>query len=259
MLNVAFGVTSMQNKVCFMKTPISRYTSFLFIVQILFFNNSFSQQTHQNPITINGKVYDAENSSLSFPVLMIVNLSTQHGIFGNDDGTFVITIFKTDTLIISAIGYSMKKICYTDSVSKSSFYLNLPLKKLQQQLKEVEIFPQRDLKTIERDIQDLGYDEKDYRLTGIDAWSAPLTALYQQYSKKEIDKRRAAQLWNDEKRRELVKELLRLYDKNNLINMPYEKYDDFIDSLHLTDEMMKSWTQYELAIYIKSKYERYTR
>jgi hypothetical protein len=227
---------------------------FLFlIIQILFCKFSFSQPF----ISVSGKVYDAENSSNSFPVLMIVNLSTQHGVFGNADGTFNTNFQKKDTLLISATGYTMKKICFKDSADQVSFYVSIPLSKLHRDLKEVEIFPERDLDKIENDIQKLGYNEKDHKLTGIDAWSDPLTALYQQFSKKEKDKRKAAELRDDSSRRDLIKELLRLYQKNNLVNLPDEQIDNFVYYLNINDEMMKRWTQYELAVYIKSKYERF--
>lgn len=208
-------------------------------------------------ISISGKVADAENSSASFPVLMIVNMTTQRGFFANADGTFTTVIGRKDTLAISATGYALKKMCFKDSLMKDNFQINILIKKLEIDLKTVDVFPQRDLDKIERDIQKLGYNERDYQLKGIDAWSAPLEALYQEFSKKEQDRRRAAQLRNDARRHDLLKELLRMYEKNNLVKLPYEKYDDFISYLQISDDMMKYWTQYELAIYIKSKYERY--
>ena len=224
-----------------------------FLILILFSIPSFSQ----NPVTVTGKVFDAENAAASFPVLMIVNLSTQRGIFGNADGTFSTTLQKKDTLLISATGYTQKRICFKDSADKSTYSITLALNKLHQDLKMVEIFPERDLEKIENDIQKLGYDESDYRLTGIDAWASPLTALYQQFSKKEKDKRKAAELRNESHRKDLIKELFRMYRKNNLIDLSDEEADNFIQYLNINDDMMKRWTQYELAVYIKTKYERF--
>lgn len=225
--------------------------SFLGIVK-----NSASQPL-PDAISISGKVTDAENPAASFPVLMIVNMTTQRGFFANADGTFTTLIGRKDTLAISATGYALKKLCFKDSVMKDNFQINILIKKLEVDLKTVNVFPQRDLDKIEKDIQKLGYNERDYQLKGIDAWSAPLEALYQEFSKKEQDRRRAAQLRNEARRHDLLKELLRMYEKNNLVKLPYEKYDDFISYLNISDDMMKYWTQYELAIYIKSKYERF--
>lgn len=226
---------------------------FTFLTLLLLSIKSFSQ----NSISLNGKVFDAGNKAASFPVLMIVNLSTQRGIFGNADGTFAATFQKKDTILISATGYTMKKICFNDSAHQSEFYITISLNKLHQDLKVVEIFPERDLDKIENDIQKLGYNEKEYRLTGIDAWASPLDALYQQFSKKGKDQRKAAQLRNESNRHDLLKELFRLYKKNELINLPDEQADTFIQYLNINDDMIKSWTQYELAVYIKTKYERF--
>jgi hypothetical protein len=239
-----------------MKSCVANSFLVVIILQIIFCNVAFSQQSL---ISITGKVFDSENASFSFPVLMVVNLSTQRGIFGNADGTFTTSLQKRDTLLISATGYTMKKICFADSADQSAFYVALPLQKLHRDLKEVEIFPERDLEKIENDIQKLGYNESDYRLTGIDAWSAPLTALYEEFSTKEKDKRKAAELHNESRRNELLKELFRLYKKNELIDLSDEESDDFIDYLNINDDMMKRWTQYELAIYIKSKYEHFKK
>lgn len=229
----------------------------LVFLQLFIFQKSFSQQSFSPPIKITGKVFDKENPSAAFPLLMIINYTTQHGIFGNSDGTFITSINKKDTLIISATGYTLKKICFNDSILKNNYEINIPLVKLHRDLEEVAVFPERDLDKIENDIQKLGYNENDYQLTGVDAWAAPLDALYQEFSKKEKDKRKAAQLKNESQRNALLKELLRMYEKNNLVKIKEKNYDNFIEYLNISDEMIKFWTQYELAIYIKSKYERF--
>ena len=42
-----------------------------------------------------------------------------------------------------------------------------------------EVVAPRDLREIVRDIEALGYDEEDFRLTRVDALSSPITFLYQ--------------------------------------------------------------------------------
>lgn len=217
--------------------------------------NAFAQK--DDIINVHGKAYDEKNPALNFPVLMVINYTTQQGFFGNADGTFIIKINKKDTLLISAAGYSLKKICFADSLLQNIYKIEIPLKRLEQTLNEVVIFPSRNIEDIEKDMQNLGYETKDYRLTGIDAWSAPLTALYQEFSRKEKDRRHAAELRNNRNRNDLLQELLRLYVKNDLIVMGYNEFDDFIEYLKISDDMIKLWSQYELALYIKSKYERY--
>ena len=104
-----------------MKTKSKNYFILFLLLQLLFFQTSFSQPLLSTTITVTGKIFDAENPAVSFPILMIVNLTTQHGIFGNTDGTFSTTINKKDTLIISVTGYAMKKICFADYLLNGIF------------------------------------------------------------------------------------------------------------------------------------------
>jgi len=210
-------------------------------------------------IAVEGRVTDPENPAASFPLLMIVNKTTGRGAFGGAGGTFALSADKTDSLLVSVIGYETRSLCFADSAPCNPCRVTLALRKLQKDLEPVVIFPERDLEKIEEDIRKLGYDETDYRLTGIDAWSSPLTALYQAFSRKEKDRRRAAQLWNDQRRRDLVQELLRYYHRNDLIDLPQERFDDFTDFLRISDAMLKSWSQYEMAVYIKTMYALFRR
>lgn len=235
---------------------VQRYCIYLLFAAL--FSTYIGKGQDDNPlISIRGKVTDPENLHASFPMFMVVNKATGRGFFGNDDGSFSITVHKNDSIIVSVIGYNTVRFCFKDSVLRENYSLLIPLKKLTKDLQAVDVFPERNLDRVEEDIQKLGYDEKDYRLTGIDAWASPLTALYQQFSKKEKDRRRAAELWNDDQRNSLLKELLRIYNKHELIQLAAEKQDAFIDYLHVSDSMLRSWSQYELAVYIKSKYERF--
>ena len=216
-------------------------------------------QDSTGTVSIAGKVVDRSHPAASFPLLMVVNKSTGRGYFGKADGSFAIVLGRRDTLLVSVIGYHTQHVCFADSAHSEQFRIILELKKLQQDIEPVVIFPERDLDKIEKDIQELGYDESEYRLTGIDAWSSPLTALYQEFSKKERDRRRAATLWNDQRRRDLVFELLQLYVRNDLIGIESGRMDDFVDFLRISDTMIKSWTQYEMAVYIKTMYSLYKR
>ena len=67
-----------------------------------------------------------------------------------------------------------------------------------------QLLPQRTLQEIQADIAKLGYNEKDYRETGINALESPITFLYESFSRRERSKRLVAQLENDDKKRELL-------------------------------------------------------
>lgn len=62
---------------------------------------------------------------------------------------------------------------------------------------------------------------------------------------------------NDDRRRELLREVLENYSRTGLISLSYNEYNAFIDYLGLNDLLLKTFTQYELALYIKNKYHAY--
>ena len=113
--------------------------------------------------------------------------------------------------------------------------------------------PERTLKEIEKDIAELGYNERDYRLYGVDALQSPITFLYQAFSKRERSKRKVAELINEERKRDLLKELLHLYVEYDIINLSDEAFDEFIDFVNVPDSTIQGLSQYDFLVYIKRK------
>ena len=208
-------------------------------------------------VTINGYAFDSKHPERRLDDLMIINVRTSQGIFGLADGTFKMDIHKTDTIVVASTGYEFKRICFTDSVLKSQYYIKTPLIKLNVNLKEVNIFSPRDLQSIYTDIQKLGYNKKDFQLSGVDAFSSPITFLYQEFNQLERLKRHNAERINTEKRKELLRNLLANYVAHEIINLDDFEFDDFINFCKVPESYMKSATQYDFCIYIKQKFEVY--
>ena len=221
-----------------------------FIITLLVLQFKINAQS----IFIFGKVYDAEFPSLPLQQVMIVNQSSQIGFFGSNDNSFQIQTDKTDTLIISALGYARKKVCLKDSVKNGEAHVSIALYRLSYDLSEITVRRQRELRQISEDIKKLGYHKSDYKLTSVDAWQSPITALYQSFSKKEQSKRALAQMMNDDNRRAVLKDLLYLYNLTELIRMPESEYNDFIDYLNLNDQQMQAMNDYDLALFIRDRY-----
>ncbi len=87
--------------------------------------------------------------------------------------------------------------------------------------------------------------------------SSPITFLYQQFSKKEQSKRLAAELWNEDRKRDLLKELFQHYVDYEIIILDNDQFDDFITYLNVSDEFMKNSTQYDFLIYVKDRFKDY--
>lgn len=206
-------------------------------------------------IEINGQAYDKE-SKLPLPRLMIINKRTNNGVFADSEGKFSISALQTDTVLLSALGFRQKRICLKDSIAKKLYYLYIPLDKLYFTLKEVSVFATRNLNEIQNDIDKLGI-RKTYSVEGIDALESPITYLYERFSKFGESKRKVAEWENADLKRDILKDLFRLYIKHDIIALSEEEFDAFIRYLHLSDEFMQNSTQLELTMAIKGKYESF--
>ncbi|MGV3637346.1 MAG: hypothetical protein ACO1NQ_06815 [Flavobacteriales bacterium] len=211
----------------------------------------------QELVTIHGKVITNTDQHTYYD-LMIVNRRTRSGTFGNADGTFTVQALRTDTLMIGSIGHRTGILCLADSVERAIYDVRIRLIPLRVQLAEVEILPERTLKEIQADIDKLGYKASDYKLTTVNAFESPITALYQEFSRRERSKRLVAELENEDRKRAILQELLHKYVEYDIIKLNPEAFDDFIEFCSVPDEVIKGLTQYEFLVYIKRKYELYS-
>jgi hypothetical protein len=209
----------------------------------------------QDQVTIHGRVISSSGEARYD--LMIVNRRSRSGAFGNADGTFTVQALRTDTLLIGSVGHRTTMLCVADSAVKDVYHVTIRLLPVQVQLAEVEVLSQRTLQEIQKDINKLGYRESDYRISQVDALQSPITFLYQEFSKRERSKRMVAQMRNDDRKRELLKELLEQYVEYDIINLSDEAFDDFVDFCAVPDEVIRGLTQYEFLLYVKKKYELY--
>jgi hypothetical protein len=226
----------------------------LFIpIVLLCLNLSYGQA-----IVISGRAIDIQYPQIALQQVMAINLETQQGVFGADGNSFEITVNKNDSIVVTATGYAPTKFCMKDSIYKPNYKVVIALKRLSVNLDEITVRRKRELEQINNDIQKLGYNKSDYRLTSIEAWQSPITSIYQAFSKKERNKRKLAEMINRDNRNSLIKELLDLYQRSDLIELPREKYDEFITYLRLDDETLKLTSDYDLALYIRDRYIEYT-
>ncbi len=208
-------------------------------------------------VTIRGKVVTDEPDH-AFYDLMIVNRRTRNGSFGNADGTFTVKALRSDTLLIGAGGYLTRSFVLQDTALRSAYDITVELRPWKIELRPVEVLPERTLKQIQADIDKLGYNEKDYRLSSVDAFQSPITFLYQEFSRRERSKRQVAEMRNEDRKRELLKELLHKYVEYDIINLSDESFDDFVDFCAVPDDVIKGLSQYEFLLYVRKKYELYT-
>ncbi|MFM7814487.1 MAG: hypothetical protein ACKO66_08225 [Flavobacteriales bacterium] len=206
-------------------------------------------------ITLLGEVRDERDQPVTN--IIVLNNRTRKGLFGKPDGTFQTTCRRSDTLSITSLGYSTRTICFKDSLVHDTFRFRIYLDTRYDVMPTLVFFGERDLEEIQKDIASLGYNEDDYMLSGINAAISPITFLYQQFSKKERSKRQVAIMENEDRKRELLKELFKHYVDYEIITLNDDQFDDFIDYLNVSDEFMRSSSQYDFLLYVKDKFQDY--
>lgn len=231
-----------------------------FVVVFLFgLSEAFGQKEESSKkITVKGRVLN-ENGESSFQSLFVVNRSTRVGNFAESSGLFQINIQKKDTLMVGALGYGTKYISFTDSVSRDTYVINILLLPLKVEMEPVDIFAPRTLREIFEEVEELGYDERDDLVRGVNAIQSPITALYMAFSRRERRKREAMRIINEDRKRDLLKELFQKFVHHDIIDLDNDEFDDFIDYCNVSEEFMKAATQYEFIMFIKYRFKSYQR
>jgi hypothetical protein len=226
----------------------------IFSFLVLVFSLSLSAQNEV--VKVKGRVVDATDGK-ELLTMMAVNKNSGSGTFGDNDGNFVLLIEKGDTLLVGAIGYETISFPIPKeemaAVIEKTFYLQ----KLVVNLPVVEIISERDLQEIQKEIEDLGYDKRDYVVSGVDAFNSPITFLYQSFSKRERSIRLVAEMKNEDRKRELLKELFKKYVDYEIISLKNEDFDDFIDYCNVSDYFIQNSSQYDFLIYIKRRFKEF--
>lgn len=220
---------------------------------------AYGQNANYNDslITIKGRVIDT-NYNVGFYNLVVLNKSVGKGIFGEYTGNFSITVKKTDTLGISVRGYQTIYVSYADSayhkVNNAKFYIQ----ELAYTTDEVVVKPLKTLKELQEERASITKREVP-TVTVTNAIESPITALYVAFSKREKTKRLVAEMEYQDKQDDVVKEILRVYVHNDIIDLSREDFEEFIRFLNLNADFLAYANDYELVTYIKGKFEHFQK
>ena len=210
---------------------------------------------NRDTIQVTCQVKDENGQPLANVIL--INKRTRQGAFGSAGGYASTRCLRSDTLTLTALGFYSRDVSFRDSLGKNEYHLVIHLETRVYRTAMVEVFAPRDLEEIQKDIGKLGYNESDYMLSGLNAAQSPITFLYQQFSKKERSKRLVAQMVNEDKKRELLKELFQHYVDYHIIELSDDEFDQFVDFINVSDEFMKSSSQYDFLIFVRDRFRDY--
>jgi hypothetical protein len=201
-------------------------------------------------------VMDADNPYVRINYF-VVNKRTGKGSFGNHKGQFKISVLKKDSLVFSSHDYYPVKVVVRDSCRVGArCQLQISMRKREIELRPVDILPIREHDQITKDIKNLIEPKKIERVTA-DAINSPITALYQMFSKIEREKHEVRVLEAEDKKRDVLKELLAKYVKAEIIDLEEEQFDDFLSTAEFDVEYLRTLSDYQLIKYVQYRYESY--
>lgn len=219
----------------------------LFLLSISMF--TFAQSCKE--VNLWGSLRDT-TSRQGFYNIFIVNKTAGRGVFGKPDGTFSITVSPGDSIFFTITGYETVKLkVVADSTCKHEFKSFLKMTEYRKE--EVVVYPVKTLTQIKEERERLAQTETRM-VTGYQALQSPITALYQEFSRRERMKKKVAELQFQDQMEQVVKELLRVYVSYDIIELEEEEFLEFIIFLNLNEEFLKRASDYDLIIYIKEKY-----
>jgi hypothetical protein len=207
-------------------------------------------------IQIRGLVVGEDGRGI--PGCMVVNRTTGSGRFGSAGGRFAWSANRGDTLHFGAIGYHTA-VRTADFDVVEGVDCVIELRPLQVALGVAEVLAPRTLREIVEDIEELGYDEKDFRTSGVNAFESPITFLFEQFNRQERSKREVMRMENDDLRRDLLKELLGRYINYDIVQLESAEFDAFVAFVDPGEDLLQALTQYEFILWTKERFIAWRR
>ncbi|CAN5139179.1 hypothetical protein BH09BAC5_BH09BAC5_08990 [soil metagenome] len=215
-----------------------------------------SQPTTNPPITVRGNIFDKNDSNLSLSPI-IINKHTGTGQYFSSGAGFTITGNKSDTFLITAGGYEVRRICFLDSALKTEYFIRIALQVKINNLTQVAIYPVKELDQIQKERAAIAKEQTRQTIGITDAVSSPITYLYERFSRDGKSREAVAILENEDNKREILKELFRTYNRAGVIVLEESEYDSFINYLNIPENFLRSASDYDLAVLIRYRYLQY--
>ena len=189
------------------------------------------------------------------PFVYLINKSTGNGTMSDNSGNFYIRTNTNDTLEVSFVGYVRLKLPVSKLNYGSNGEVKLIMKKIVYSLGPITVTSFK-IKPYEREKMKKVIEEAKFK--PVDALSSPITALYDQFSKRGKEKRKLAaifeQVFIDEQvGQKLNAEVLRKLTGDDSID--YEKFRKYCYSL--TDYYILNHDGYDLYYKVMECYYRW--
>jgi hypothetical protein len=224
-----------------------------FLFALIFGSLSFVQGQCEE-IYLKGSVRDTAMAQ-SFYNLMVINVSTQQGVFGRPNGEFSVYVRPGDRIAFSVKGYG-KKFIDIPNQYKCSIDTIIYLSPNIQRFEEIIVYPIKSLEKIKAEREALSQRETR-TVTGVDVFKSPITALYERFSQTAKSKRLVSKMEHQDNINLIVKELLRTFVSYDVVYLEEEQFIGFINFLNIDEHFLITASDYDLIVYIQDKLEHY--
>ncbi len=190
----------------------------------------------------------------------IINPKSSANIITDAKGYVEAKIAKEDPFFLFYPGYRSLKFSVADSISKNEYVLNFIIDPFSTGLNhDVIIKAPKSLEKIEEERKRLGMTPKELETPKINPFTSTISALYEMLSARVKEKQKLRKQIIEDDRRKVFRELLNYYNEKQLIDLPEDHYDDFIDFCNLPLDFLKHESDYEIMKSITTLYKKYTR
>ncbi len=216
-------------------------------------------KAQDSTILVKGQVI--QHPPIGFSDLLIVNMTTGRGVFGNPDGTFVIQINRQDEIKISCRGYKTVAVNFRDSIPKPEYDIIVEVYLLEIRFdKPIIVRPQRTLDELEEAKARIGSHRYDPIVrSGLAGIMNPVSMLYQMFSKAEAEKRKYVELLNQKELDDALKDITRYLIYSGLFDIPDDDLEIFIGSCKLNPDFVRQSSMYEVSLALLQCYERFKK
>jgi hypothetical protein len=205
------------------KADLSRITGIIVILCSLA-TASFSQQLFK------GVILDSDSTSI-MPFVYVINKNTGNGTMSDNSGKFYLNVGPNDTVVCSFVGYIKLKLPVAKMKLDDGQEIKIVMRKITYTLNSVTVSAFK-LKPYEKEHMKKVIENSKMRPVNI--IESPITALYNQFSKRGKEQRKLAQIYEQVIEEEQVQAKLSPEILRNLTgddNIDYERFRKYCYSL----------------------------
>jgi hypothetical protein len=228
-----------------------------------------------NRAIVAGYIYDNQDQK----PLPYVNIFVKHSRIGtitDTAGHFILATRTNDTLIISCLGYKTQYIFITEQTNDNSEPLIIFLETRVYKLKDVNIIALRRQKQFEYDFINMKLNNYEYnnaiknfpiKKTIIpsepkepsitDYIFHPIQAFYDAFSKESKEKRKLAEIKEQDQTNNLILKQINYSEISNLTGMNPKEIDIFLHWINIRSDFINNMSDYDFLLLINQKFTEY--